>query len=95
MIRMSENAAERWKSVLTSKSLPEETPLRVDVEANEQGEAALTLMLDEAAPREGDHVEETNGARLVVRGDLSEQLGQGELDFRENRFVLVKASITQ
>ena len=95
MIRMTTRAAQELKSELSGRSLPENTPLRVEVQPTSEGKATLSLGLDRAAPRDGDHVEETDGARLVVQEEVAEVLGESELDFRDDSFVVVRLPATQ
>jgi Fe-S cluster assembly iron-binding protein IscA len=95
MIRMTARAAQELKSELTGRSLPEDTPLRVEVQPSDEGKAMLSLGLDRAAPREGDQVAVTEGARLVVQEEVAEVLGESELDFREDSFVVVRLPATQ
>ena len=94
MVRMTERAAERVKSELTGNSLPEDTPVRVEIQPTPQGRA-LSLNLDREAPKEGDQVAVTEGARLVVQEEVAEALGDSELDFRDEGFVFIKSPATQ
>ena len=84
-IKMTETAARLLKAVLSSKSLPESTMLRVDVEGGEaEGESRLVLRLDTQEPGEDDEVETTEGARLVVHKELARELGDLQIDFRKD-----------
>ena len=93
-IKMTKGAAQQLKAIVSSKALPESTMLRVDVERGEgEGELRLALRLDTQEPGEDDEVETTEGARLAVRKDLAQALGNHKLDFREDvsRFVFERA----
>ncbi len=94
MVRMTVRAAEQLKSELNSNSLPEDTPVRVDLQPTPQGQT-LSLGLDREAPREDDKVDVKEGARLVVNESIAEALGESELDFREDGFVFVRLPATQ
>lgn len=84
MIKMTKRAAQQLKAVLSSKSLPESTVLRLDMKRGEVGEELrLALHLDTQEPREDDEVETTEGARLAVRKALAQELGDLQIGFRE------------
>jgi Fe-S cluster assembly iron-binding protein IscA len=85
-VRMTEKAAEEFKAVCQSKSLPiEKTMLRVDADRNEEeGKYFITLKFDGNAPRQDDLVENTDGAQLVINKDLGEALGDVRLDYKES-----------
>jgi Fe-S cluster assembly iron-binding protein IscA len=91
-VRMTERAAEEFKSVCNSKSLPiESTMLRIDGEqTEEEGKLTLSLSFENQQPREEDIVEITEGAQLVIDKGLDEFLGEIRLDYREDKggFVL-------
>ena len=96
-IKMTESAARRLKAVVSGKSLPESTMLRVDLERGEpERELRLVLRLDTQEPREDDEVETTEGVRLAVRKDVAQALGDLQVDFREdvNRFMFERAEPT-
>lgn len=84
MIKMTDRAAQKLKSVLRSNSLPEDTVLRLDVEHGEKEEdMRLALKLDDQEPGTDDEVEATEGARLAVHKELARAIGDAQLDFRE------------
>ena len=95
MVKMTKKAADQFKAVLTEKSLPESTLLRVDVERGAGGpeDLHLALRLDTGNPRHDDKVETTEGARLAVGETIAQALGDGELDFHEDdgAFVFKRA----
>jgi len=92
-VRMTERAAEEFRTLCSSKSLPvETTQLRVDAEpAEEEGKLSISLMFDRQAPLQDDVVEDTGGAKLVINKRLAETLGDVRIDFKDERgggFVL-------
>ena len=84
-VRMTEKAAEEFKAVCQSKSLPiEKTMLRVDADRNEEeGKLFITLKFDDQAPRQDDLVENTGGAQLVINKTLGDALGEVRLDYKD------------
>ncbi|HUZ46310.1 MAG TPA: iron-sulfur cluster biosynthesis family protein [Terriglobia bacterium] len=85
MIKMTERAAQEVKSIVTSKSLPETTVLRVDAKPVEgKNELKLTLKLDTKEPEADDVVEATSGTRLAVDETVAEALGDLQLDYSED-----------
>jgi Fe-S cluster assembly iron-binding protein IscA len=85
MIKMTERAAQEVKTIVTSKSLPETTILRVDARPVEgKKELHLTLKLDTKEPESDDVVESTAGTRLAVDETVAEALGDLRLDYRED-----------
>ena len=85
MIKMTERAAQEVKTIVSSKSLPETTILRVEARPVEgKNELKLTLKLDTKEPEPDDVVEDTSGARLAVDETVAEALGDLQLDFRED-----------
>lgn len=98
MIKLTKNAAEKVKQDISSRSLPDSTVLRVDAERVEgESRLRLALKLDPQEPQQDDEVETTEGARLAVRKDLSEAVGNARLDFRESDggFVLERQETAQ
>ncbi|HEX5482544.1 MAG TPA: hypothetical protein VFZ08_07945 [Terriglobia bacterium] len=94
-VKMTERAAQEFKNVCGTKSLPvEDTMLRIDSERNE-GEKKLTLSLrlDSRGPGAEDAIETTEGARLVIDKGLEDALGEAYLDYRDDGggFVLERA----
>ena len=90
-VKMTEKAAEKIREVFQSRSLPESTMLRIEVESAEpDGPLELSLKLDMEEPRADDAVETTQGARLVVQKELGQMLGESQLDFQQESggFVL-------
>jgi Fe-S cluster assembly iron-binding protein IscA len=84
MIKMTERAAQEVKSIVTSKSLPETTFLRVDARTVEgKNELRLTLKLDTKEPESDDLVEVTSGTRLAVDEAVAAALGDLNLDYSE------------
>jgi len=77
MIKMTERAAQEVKSLVTSKSLPETTLLRVDARP-------VTLKLDTKEPEPDDVVESTAGTRLAIDETVAEALGDLKLDYSED-----------
>ena len=91
MIKMTERAAQEVKAIVTSKSLPETTVLRVDAKPVEgKNELKLMLKLDTKEPEADDMVEATSGTRLAVDETVAEALGDLQLDYSEDsgNFVL-------
>ncbi len=85
MIKMTERAAQEVKSIVTGKSLPESTILRVEASPVEgKNELKLTLKLDTNEPETDDVVEATDGTRLAVDETVAQALGDLQLDFRED-----------
>ncbi len=85
MIKMTERAAQEVKSLVTSKSLPETTLLRVDARPVEgKNELRLTLKLDTKEPEPDDVVESTAGTRLAIDETVAEALGDLKLDYSED-----------
>jgi Fe-S cluster assembly iron-binding protein IscA len=86
-IKMTEKAAEEFKNLCGTKSLPvESTRLRIDTaKSEEEGRTMLALKLDDSAPSPNDLVETTEGAQLVVDKSLGETLGDARLDYREEK----------
>jgi Fe-S cluster assembly iron-binding protein IscA len=85
MIKMTERAAQHVQSIMTSKSLPESTILRVEAKPVEgKNELKLTLKLDTSEPEPDDMVEATAGTRLAVDETVAEALGDLQLDFSED-----------
>ena len=85
MIKMTERAAQEVKAIVSSKSLPDTTLLRVEAKPVEgKNELKLTLKLDTKEPEPDDMVEATAGARLAVDETVAEALGDLRLDFRED-----------
>lgn len=85
MIKMTERAAQEVKSIVTSKSLPETTILRIDARPVEgKNELRLTLKLDTKEPESDDVVENTGGTRLAVDETVAKALGDLMLDYRED-----------
>jgi Fe-S cluster assembly iron-binding protein IscA len=84
---MTEKAAEEFKNLCGTKSLPvESTRLRIDAEQGEtEGKMMLALKLDDSTPRPEDLVETTAGAQLVIDKSLGESLGDARLDYREEK----------
>ena len=98
MIKMTKKAAERLKETVANKSMPESTMLRINIEHVEgQGELNVALNLDTQEPGPDDEVETTEGARLVIRKELAQALGNGELDVEEDLggFVFRRAEVIQ
>ena len=82
---MTERAAQEVKSLVTSKSLPETTLLRVDARPVEgKNELRLTLKLDTKEPEPDDVVESTAGTRLAIDETVAEALGDLKLDYSED-----------
>ena len=85
MIKMTERAAQEVKAIVTSKSLPETTVLRVDAKPVEgKNELKLMLKLDTKEPEADDMVEATSGTRLAVDETVAEALGDLQLDYSED-----------
>lgn len=85
MIKMTERAAQEVKSIVTGKSMPDSTILRVEASPVEgKNELKLTLKLDTNEPETDDVVETTDGARLAVDETVAQALGDLQLDFRED-----------
>jgi Fe-S cluster assembly iron-binding protein IscA len=85
MIKMTERAAQEVKAIVTSKSLPETTILRVEAKPVEgKNELKLTLKLDAKEPEPDDVVETTSGTRLAIDETVAEALGDLRLDYRED-----------
>ena len=84
-VRMTERAAEEFKAVCASKSLPiETTRLRLDAERkDEQGKFVISLKLDDQGLSQDDVVEDTDGAQLVINRTLAEALGEARLDYND------------
>lgn len=95
-VKLTERAAEEFKTACNSKSLPvESTRLRVHAErSEEQGKLLISLKFDDRAPRQDDLVEDTAGAQLVINEALADALGETLLDFKEDGggFVLERIS---
>lgn len=90
MIKITERAAQEVKSIITSKSLPETTILRVEVKPVEgKDELKLTLKLETRGPEPDEMVETTSGTRLAINGTVAQILGDLRLDYREDsgRFI--------
>lgn len=91
-VKMTERAAQEFKKVCGSQSLPvESTMLRISADQNQaEGKVALSLKFDHQQPRGEDAVETTEGAQLVVDKGLEEALGESLLDYQEDKggFVL-------
>jgi Fe-S cluster assembly iron-binding protein IscA len=84
MIKMTERAAQEVKSIVSSKSLPATTFLRVDAKPVEgKNELRLTLKLDTKEPETDDLVETTAGTRLAVDETVAQALGDLNLDYSE------------
>ena len=84
MIRMTERAAQEVKAIVTSKSLPETTILRVDAKPVEgKNELRLTLKLDTKEPESDDQIQVTSGTRLAVDETVAQALGDLHLDYSE------------
>lgn len=85
MIKMTERAAQEVKSLVSSKSLPETTILRVDAKTVQgKNELRLTLKLDTKEPESDDVVETTAGTRLAVDETVAAALGDLKLDYSED-----------
>jgi len=85
MIKMTERAAQEVKSLVSSKSLPETTILRVDARTVQgKNELRLTLKLDTKEPESDDVVETTAGTRLAVDETVAAALGDLKLDYSED-----------
>ena len=98
MIKLTENAAEKIKQDINSRSLPETTTLRVVAEqAENEDKLRLALKLDPKEPGEDDEVQSTAGARLAVNKGLAQAVGDSRLDFRQEAggFVLEPAESLQ
>jgi Fe-S cluster assembly iron-binding protein IscA len=84
MIKMTERAAQEVKSLVSSKSLPAKTFLRVDAKPVEgKNELRLTLKLDTKEPESDDQVQTTDGTRLAVDETVAQALGDLNLDYSE------------
>ena len=86
-IKMTEKAAQEFKNLCGTKSLPvESTRLRIDADQSEsEGKVMLALKLDDTQPRPEDVVETTEGAQLVIDKSLGESLGDARLDYRQEK----------
>ena len=85
MIKMTERAAQEVKTIVTSKSLPETTLLRVEATPVEgKNELKLTLKLDTKELEPDDRVETTSGTRLAIGETVAEALGELQLDYHED-----------
>jgi Fe-S cluster assembly iron-binding protein IscA len=93
MIEVTERAAQQFKSVIHSKSLPDETMLRVDIdpESGSAGHTKLLLKLDMDEPGPQDDVTVSQGVRLAVDKSISENIGDRTLDYQEDEGVFVFA----
>lgn len=94
-VKMTERAAQEFKNVCGTKSLPvESTMLRIDSERAEgEKKITLSLRLERQGPGEEDAVETTEGARLVIDKGLEDALGEAYLDYQKDRggFVLERS----
>jgi len=86
-VRMTKRAAEEFKTVCSSKSLPiDTTKMRVEAERDENdGKLRVSLGLDDNEPDQEDVVEDTDGAQLVIKKSLAELLGEVRVDYKEER----------
>jgi len=86
-IKMTEKAAEEFKTLCDAKSMPvESTRLRIDAEQGEtEGKVMLALKLDDSKPRPEDVVETTEGAQLVIDKSLDDSLGDARLDYKQEK----------
>ena len=87
-VRLTERAAEEFKTLCSQQSLPvETTKLRVDADRDkdeEERKLLLSLKLEDQTPQEDDAVENTAGAQVVINKTLGETLGEVQIDYKED-----------